>query len=362
MGVYGELIDELEDAITRGSNNMRVETLRKVTDLFVNDAPAFGEAQVALFDDVIGRLALEIEQAARVELSTRLAPIANAPIEVVRALSKDQSIAVAGPVLAYSPRVDEQTLVEVARTMGQEHLLAISGRASVAPVVTDVLVKRGDAEVVRTVAGNAGAAFSQSGYATLVERAKTDEQLAERVGMRKDISPQHFRAILSVASDRVRKALFESASEQDKAAVQQVVKGVSDRIAADTEPKKRDYTVAARAVNLMHRAGRLGQPEVLGYAKAAKFEESVCALSALCGVPIEVIERLMLGDRPDPILILCKAAGLDWETVRALILVRPGGATTGGLDEAMDAFKRLTPATAQRVMRFWQVRQSASAA
>ena len=73
---------------------------------------------------------------------------------------------------------------------------------------------------------------------------------------------------------------------------------------------------------------------------------------------VEVVDRLMSGDRPDPILILCKASGWGWPTARAIMTARPGtkGTSSQGLDAAFTNFERLSPATAQRVLRFWQVR------
>ena len=90
-----------------------------------------------------------------------------------------------------------------------------------------------------------------------------------------------------------------------------------------------------------------------------KYEETVVALAALAKVPINVVDRLMGGERPDPVLILCKAAGLGWPTVKAIILVRPDGKGTSsqGLDAAFANYGRLSASTAQRVVRFWQVRQ-----
>jgi hypothetical protein len=79
----------------------------------------------------------------------------------------------------------------------------------------------------------------------------------------------------------------------------------------------------------------------------------------LCSVPIETADRLMAGDKPDPILILCKAAGYSWTTARAIILSRPTvrGTSAASLDAAFANFEKLSPSTAQRVVRFWQVRQ-----
>jgi hypothetical protein len=75
-----------------------------------------------------------------------------------------------------------------------------------------------------------------------------------------------------------------------------------------------------------------------------------------------VIDRLMSGERPDPILILCKAEGWGWQTARAIIMSRSSGTSSQGLDNAYANFERLSPATAQRVMRFWQARGAAVAA
>ena len=85
----------------------------------------------------------------------------------------------------------------------------------------------------------------------------------------------------------------------------------------------------------------------------------MASLSLLCGVPIDTADRLMAGDRPDPILILCKAADYGWTTARAIIMSRPSakGTSTPALDEAFANFEKLSPSTAQRVVRFWQVRQ-----
>ena len=81
---------------------------------------------------------------------------------------------------------------------------------------------------------------------------------------------------------------------------------------------------AQRTVLALHRDGMLGEGALLNFAKAFKYEESVAALSAMTGVKIETLDRLISGDRYDPILIAGKAIGLEWATVRALILLRLG--------------------------------------
>ncbi len=93
-----------------------------------------------------------------------------------------------------------------------------------------------------------------------------------------------------------------------------------------------------------------------------KYEESVAALAAMSGVKIATLDHLISGDRHDPILIVGKAVGLEWATVRALILLRLGPnrvPAPADIETARVNFARLMPSTAERVVSFWQTRQSA---
>ena len=68
---------------------------------------------------------------------------------------------------------------------------------------------------------------------------------------------------------------------------------------------------------------RLNEAALAAFCGDNKFEETVVALATLAKVPINVADRLMGGDRPDPVLILCRAIGLNWSTVKAIIMLRP---------------------------------------
>ncbi len=343
--------------IEHGSPERRADALKRITAFFLDGASRFNEDHVRLFDEVFSKLIAEIESKARAELSSDLAPVGNAPVGVVRTLAHDDDISVAGPVLAHSRRLAETDLLDIARTKGQAHLLAISGRPGIAEPVTDVLVTRGDRAVMRSVAENRSARLSENGFSTLVNQAESDVALAEKVGLRPDIPARLFRDLLLKATEVVQQRLFASAKPETQAEIRRVLAKVSTEVAAKAAP--RDYSAAQRTVEALRAAGKLDEATLVDFAKAAKYEETVAALSSLCAVPIDVVDRLMGGDRPDPVLILCKSAGWGWPTVKAIIQSRPHGkgASSQALDGAYTNFERLSPATAQRVMRFWQVRK-----
>jgi hypothetical protein len=103
---------------------------------------------------------------------------------------------------------------------------------------------------------------------------------------------------------------------------------------------------------------------LLRFARAHQYEETAAALAALSGVRIGTIDQLLKGDRDDPMLILGKSIGISWATVRALMTLRLGpgrSPAAADIEEARQNFERLVPATAQRVLTFWQTRETASA-
>ena len=359
MGVPASLLPELEEVVQHGSAEKRAETLRRITSLFLDGAASFNEDHVALFDDVIGCLIEEIEVKALAELARRLAPVPNAPHGVVTTLAKNDDIAVAGPVLKQA-HIDDPDLKYIAETKSQAHLLALSTRLGISEILSEVLVQRGDGEVVRSVATNRKARLSENTFTTLVKRAERDGVLAEKVGLRTDIPPRLFRQLLMQASDVVQKRLLAQAKPETQAEIRRVLTKVTAEVAAEVAAKAapRNYTAALVAVQALHKERKLTEADIAEYAKNGKYEETIAALATVSAVPVEVVDRLLSGERADPVLILARAAGFGWRTVREVMNSRPGAKPARQtIEAARENFERLTVATAQRVVRFWQVRQ-----
>jgi uncharacterized protein (DUF2336 family) len=352
------IIDEIEDAIAGATPDKRDSALWHITDLFIAGADRYSEDHVGLFDDVIGRLAATIEADARAKLARRLAPVHNAPIKVSRALASDADIAVAQPILRHSTRLDEAQLVSTASTRGQQHLLAIAQRETLSESVTDVLVQRGDREVVRSVAANQGARFSNAAFRALVTRSSSDEELAVRVGTRRDLPRQHLLKLIEAASSAVRQKLA-SADPETAAAVRDVVAEIDVGLRAATRRASTDYESARVEVEALHGAGKLDEERVCAFAEMSQFEQTTVAFSLLTRAPIDVVERAMLDDSPDLLMILAKVADFTWGTTQT-VLLRAAGRTMSpvDLDRAYSGFLRLKPATARSIIAFYDARRA----
>lgn len=358
MTIQNAFINELDDALSNGSAERRAKALRRVTDLFVLGSSHFSSDQIAVFDAVFNHLIVDLERSARALLADRLATIPNGPPNVIRRLAFDDMIEVARPLLSHSDRLDNAALVENARTKSQQHLLAISRRKALADTVTDVLVERGDREVTLSTVRNAGAKFSETGYVRLVKRSEGDDELAQSVGGRPEIPRQHFLKLLTTASKAVRLAL-EAADPHNAGEIQQVVAEVATAIQARAAAASRDFVKAQALVESLRASGGLGEGDVEGFARAGKFEETAVALASLSALPIDVIERAMVQDREETILIVVKAIGMSWPTAKAVLLLCAGkrGFSPNALEQRRAVFNRLNRATAQQVVEFQRKRQ-----
>lgn len=357
------LIAELEDAIESGFKDKRVDTLRRITDLFVADANRFNDQQIEVFDDVLSHLIKRIEGKALAELSQRIGPINNAPLEVVRRLARDDDIAVAKPVLMQSNRLTDYDLVDIATTKTQGHLLAIAARPQIGPNVTDALLQRGDQHVFYRLAENAGANFSEDGFATLVKHSERDEYLAEKVGSRLDVPLRLFRELLLRATEAVRARLLALAGPDGREKIQQIVAAISEDAQLEARfQNKRDLAEAHTRMLALKEKGELNEVTLYQFAKTNQYAEVIAALSVLCGASIQLVENLLQNAHREAWLIPCKAAGLEWSTVRAVMACRSVGRVIADqtLDSVRVEYSKLAQSSAARVLRFWQVRKTAS--
>lgn len=353
------LFDELDAALQNGASEKRIAILRRVTDLFLYDADRLNEEQIRVFDDVLGHLIQKVETRALAQLSTRLAPVDNSPRDLTLKLAQHDEIAVAGPVLTNSMRLTTLDLVEIARTKSQGHLFAISERADIEPAITDVLLDRGNRAVRHSVVNNAGAKISEQGFAMLLKAAQTDESLAEKTGLRFDLPLQLLRELLLRATEAVRARLMSKMPPELQGEVDRTLREIADKVARDSN-KSRNFEAALRLTKLLKERGELTDSKLRTFATERQYEEVVAGLSVLCAASIEIIKPLMESPRDEGLLIACKGAGLSWQTTHAILSCKyPPGAMPHGLTDKLEAeFSKLTRPNAERLLRFWQIRQS----
>ena len=358
MSDVSSFLRELDEAVSRGTPESRKRALWHTTDLMI--AGRYSDDEIWTFGEVIGRLADEIEVAARTQLAKRLARFERAPVNIIHKLAFDDEIEVAGPVLRESKQLEPYALVANVCLKGQTHMLAISERKSIDEAVTDVLVTRGNQEVVNSVARNNGARLSDFGFLHMIQRAEGDSILAEQLGLRQDIPRHVFQQLIAKASDDVRKRL-ERERPNMLEQIQTTVTDVAGELQSKFGPVSRSYYVAKRVVTTQHRLGNLNENSISIYARSHKIEEVTIGLSLLCSLPGDVIERALLERNRETLLILAKALDFSWATTMALLFLgaKDHRITAQELNDLERDYGRLNIETSRSVLKVYQSRKNA---
>lgn len=339
-----------------GSPEHDAQILEQVLDLFLPNVDRLGESQIAAVDGVLLRLTERVEATLLANLSEALSTIETAPRQTVRKLAFHDDPLVAAPVLRKSSCLSEKDLAEIAKSRGQQHLLAISDRKTLSEALTDTLMRFGDVNVSNALARNAGARFSECGYATLVGRAERDESLAEKLGLRLDIPGSLLRELLDKVADVVRARFLTAPRPVVREKIQGAVQGSVAAIAEQNvaRPKAIDYTQAQNHVIALNRAGKLNDSIVNRFAVRGEYTHVVAALALKADVKIEAIEPLLGSDRVYGLIVVCKAARLSWSTTTMIVRNRPGcpPATQPELEQCVAVYESLLLSVAQWTIRF----------
>jgi len=324
----------------------------EVTDLFLSNVGRLGDSQIAAVDGVLAHLIARVEAATVIQLSEALSTIERAPRQTIRQLAFHEQPQVAAPVLRSSSCLSEADLLEIVKSRGQQHLLAICDRKLLNEALTDALMRFGDVNVSNALARNTGARFSECGYATLVGRAERDEGLAEKLGVRLDIPGSLLRELIGKVADVVR-ARFLTAQRpvarektQNSAAAAAAQSGVARKAV--------DYTQAQSELVTLNRTGKLNDSIVNRFAVRGEYTHVVAALALKADVKVEAIEPLLEPDRVYGLIVACKAARLTWSTTTMIVRNRPNcpPSTERELEQCVAVFESLLLSVAQWTIRF----------
>jgi uncharacterized protein (DUF2336 family) len=349
MSTLDALVREVEESIASGNPERRARSLSQLTELFVEHASKLKDDHVSVFDEVILRLAREVDAKARMELSVRLADIGNAPVGVVKDLAHDYDVSVAEPVLQRSLRLSEDDLFEVADTRDQGHLLAVSRRRTLSERVADVLVKRGDQTVVRTVAQNEGAKLSEGALASLAQKALGDNSLRSLLLKRLDVPDDRLTAL----ADWDQGTKEEEKPKPQPTAEQRRMEAAIAKLAtvmAGTSKSSRDLSQALERLARTAKGKPVEEVRVANWIKAEKLDEALAAIAHNAGLPAATIAEAYDTPAYEPLLVVMRAARLSWNTFKLLLTSRNGRVPPADvLRVSFEMFQQLPVPNAQQL-------------
>ncbi len=352
-------LHDLIELAKEPSSERRRELLREISDLFMAQSPdRLDPNQMELFDDVMGRITTEMEEAVRVELSQRLAPSPIAPPRLLRGLASDTA-AVAGPVLRESTALTEADLVALAGTGDQERLRAISQRRQVPAVVSDAIVERGDDTTLDVLLRNQGAELSRQASEAAVDRAHANPALHEAVVERRSLPADLLNEMYFVVEARLREQIMARNAEVDPQELQAALEAGRKRLAEKDGVFPPDFAKLEAEVHNLARRGELTPTVLTRFLRQGQQVKFMIALATLAEIDFPTARRILEGQQIDPLAIVCKAAGFDramFLTFTVLMLDKDANAMARAREYG-ELYAQLTTESANRAIRFWRLRR-----
>ncbi|MGD1888850.1 MAG: DUF2336 domain-containing protein [Cohaesibacteraceae bacterium] len=352
--------DRVESTHTQAERN---RLMTHVAQLYALSNDRINPELLAVYDDVLVRLADLVEEEALAFVAEKLAPLVKAPKGMVRKLA-NEPIHVARPVLEQSPVLTEVDLTELASEQTQDHLEAIATRQQVPTTVTSILVDRGEKPVKLKVASNQGARSNEASYSKLVNQSRSDQRLQDSLADREDLPVSVVRALVEVASASVRQKLLRHGRPEVAKRVTEAAGLAAERLSNEQWLARYDFDAAYRTVSMALKKQPVNEASVQSMARSGKFAEAVVMFSMRAGVSLEEAKHWSVRADPKPFLIVCKTMGFSSETVAAFLELGPWLRRLDRTERerAMFDYDTLDRTAADRVFTEWKCRRGVRAA
>lgn len=347
-------LENLARMARESSSEGRLELLREVTDLFLEEPEGLNESEIAGFDGVMNILATEVEMKARKHLAEQLSAVDAAPPDIINRLAND-SIDVAHPVLISSNVLKDDALLTIIKKHGQEHMLAITKRETVSETVSDAIVEKGNDEVLESLASNDGAQLSSEAMETMVQRSENSVALNEAMRARQDLPVDLVDQLMTHVSTALKQQLMASDHGMDEAQVDAIIAETKTWLSEENQTP--GESAADRFITRKMKLGQLNNEMLLDLLRKGKLPELICGMAALSGVDKGVV-RQCLGDlKGEKLVVICRALNMTGSMFEEMSLTLGiGGGDEEHRSQLSGLYGRIAPDAAQRSLRFLKTR------
>ncbi len=324
---------EMEEGSTRAFSTFRVlngdaniverdQLFRNMAQLYSYVSDRCDDEQVAQYDEVLCQLAELVETEARAHVAKLLAPLDRAPGNVVVKLAND-SIEVAQPLLEFSNVLSDDDLIEIIANQGEDHRVAIAGRALVAERVGEAIVEHGETASVRRLVGNANAEMGEQVLERLAERAASDAEIAAELRGREDIDWKSLGGSINIIGEKVRETFAAIDPQVDPVTVGKVSAVVYNRMRNRAGFSSQDWKVAYNQVKALSDRKQLDERALIRFARFGYGHHTAAALTVLLQVGPEVFVKWLAMQDYVAITVALRALGIQPDLFEAMIASMP---------------------------------------
>ncbi len=350
------MIDNIISLAKESSPEKRHRVVEHVIDLFVSGSDSYQTEEITLFNTVLENMLPKMDPEQKINVAERLASVDVASHDVAMSLARDQ-IDVARPMLTQSNALKSEDILQLAKTMGQGHLLAISKRGHLESKVTDVLLERGESPVKQSVAANSGAEMSDWGSRLLLKLAERDDKIRDAMMERSDVSTAEYDKLIEQLPPE-QKTRVRKLRDENEALVMDLFHEAS-KVVASTRMQRKATRIDVKGTLKEIRAGQRSLGKSITQLALSNNLLDICFLLAeFSDVDQKYITNVMVRYDATGIAILCRALGVDNKDYSVLCKARATNnkqpQTT--LDKWLSDYQSLNDRDARRLLSFMKIR------
>ena len=205
------------------------------------------------------------------------------PRDVANRLARDiESISV--PMLNFSPVFSDDDLAEIVRIGGPVRQKAVAQRPVLTETVTDAIAEHAESDAVQTASANKGAAFSEHGLQTAIDRFEASETVLASIALRNALPASVSERLVTLVTGELREHLISGHGATPQTALAVAI-GTRERASLDLVEQATRASDLPGFVAHLHRGHRLTASlllRALAFGHMGFFE---WGLSELSGVP-----------------------------------------------------------------------------
>lgn len=312
-------LNQLLDLAKKRSPDDQHRLLMGVAGLY-ESAADHGGAPDALADIFVA-LTRSAEREIRQVLAQRLAKVDWAPVALVRMLAADE-IQIARPVIAASPLLLDDDLLQLLTDCSIEHQIQVALRPDLGAAVARAIIASGDPAVMTALATNRSAQIEGSAFADLVDRSRQLAALRAPLTRHPSLDEDLALRLYQWVGEALRQAIsdrFTIDPARLAQAVQDAAQATTRTTASTWDNAPITEDTDARLVAKLHAAGQLRPAYLIRALREEKLGVFAHGLATLGRFEVAQIHRALQGDTARPLFLACIAVGLDRAAFPALL-------------------------------------------
>jgi len=356
MSQNGSKLERLVNLSSESGSDQRRRLLSEITSVFLEDTGSYSDRENQYFGDIMGKVAFDLEQEVREELSNRLSNETSAPRNLILRLAGDE-ISVAKPIIERSSILNDDDLVKIAKTKSEDHLMAMTRRSDISETVTDALVNHGSDQVLEGVVRNTGARISPTTMVQVVERSHDNEKIQSPLIERPDLPFEMMQDMFEKVSMELKQKILKQTKEIAPEKLDDMLNSVRAKFDRKGRIRKRILSKPELYIQNLEEKGKLNVDILVPLIRTNKYPEFLVAFSKLTDIDIPTAKRLVQDVSGEGLAIACKATEFDRSTFSSILMALSHGSLRS-IDETyklINLYDRIQLPVAQRTMRFWRV-------